>query len=168
MYSDYNLGEIYELGRGVVVDKVLALEWYEKALALGFDGAKERIEQLKSNSISIPKQTSNISLSEDEQEYLDEVKMCLEEDNEISPKERRLLDRLRVKLNISEERAKELEDSLNTPQLTEDEQEYLEEYKLCLEEDGEISSKERRLLDRLRDKLGITVERAKELEKIMI
>ena len=168
MYSAYNLGEIYELGRGVAVDKVLALEWYEKALALGFDGAKERIKQLKSNSISIPKQTSNISLSEDEQEYLDEVKMCLEEDNEISPKERRLLDRLRVKLNISEERAKELEDSLNTPQLTKEEQEYLEEYNLCLEEDGEISPKERRLLDRLRDKLCISVERAEELEKIIV
>ena len=97
-------------------------------------------------------------------EYLEEVKMCLEEDNEISPRERRLLDRLRIKLNISEERAKELEESLKSPQLTKDEQEYLEEYKLCMEEDGEISSKERRLLDRLRDKLGISVERAKELE----
>ena len=102
----------------------------------------------------------------EEKEYLEEVKICLEEDNEISPRERRLLDRLRYKLNIPEERAKELEESLKAPQLTEDEQEYLEEYKLCLEEDGEISSKERRLLDRLRDKLGISVERAKELENI--
>ena len=110
----------------------------------------------------------NSNISEDEQEYLEEVKMCLEEDNEISPKERRLLDRLRIKLNISEERAKELEESLKAPQLTEDEQEYLEEYKLCLEEGGEISSKERRLLDRLRDKLGISVERANELESSFI
>ena len=109
-------------------------------------------------------QTLNSNLSDAEKEYLEEVKMCLEEDNEISSRERRLLDRLRTKLNISEERAKELEESLKAPQLTEDEQEYLEEYKLCLEEDGEISSKERRLLDRLRDKLGISVERAKELE----
>ena len=108
--------------------------------------------------------TDTTILTSEEQEYLEEVKMCLEEDNEISPRERRLLDRLRTKLNISEERAKELEESLKAPQLTEDEQEYLEEYKLCLEEDGEISSKERRLLDRLRDKLGISVERAKELE----
>jgi len=167
MYSAYNLGEIYELGRGVAVNKALALDWYEKALELGYEGAKEKIDELRGiSSTSVQKQTSNSSISEDEQEYLEEVKMCLEEDNEISPKERRLLDRLRSKLNISEERAKELEESLKAPQLTEDEQEYLEEYKLCLEEDGEISSKERRLLDRLRDKLGISVERAKELEMI--
>lgn len=165
MYSAYNLGEIYELGRGVSVNKALALEWYEKAFELGLEGAKEKIDQLRGiTSTSTQKQTSNSSISEDEQEYLEEVKMCLEEDNEISPRERRLLDRLRNKLNISEERAKELEESLKAPQLTEDEQEYLEEYKLCMEEDGEISSKERRLLDRLRDKLGISVERAKELE----
>lgn len=165
MYSAYNLGEIYELGRGVAINKVLALEWYEKALELGLEGAKEKINQLRgTTSTSVQTQMLNSNVSEDEQEYLEEVKMCLEEDNEISPKERRLLDRLRIKLNISEERAKELEESLKAPQLTENEQEYLEEYKLCLEEDGEISSKERRLLDRLRDKLGISVERAKELE----
>lgn len=167
MYSAYNLGEIYEQGRGVTINKALALEWYEKALELGLEGAKEKIDELKGvSSTAIQIQASSSSLSEDEQEYLEEVKMCLEEDNEISPRERRLLDRLRNKLNISEERAKELEESLKAPQLTEDEQEYLEEYKLCLEEDGEISSKERRLLDRLRDKLGISVERAKELERL--
>ena len=49
--------------------------------------------------------------------------------------------------------------------MTDEEQEYLEEVKICLEEDGEISPKERRLLDRLRDKLGISVKRAEELEK---
>lgn len=102
--------------------------------------------------------------SEEELEYLDEIKACLEEDNEISPKERRLLDRLRIKLNISEGRAKELEGSLKVLQLTEEEREYLEEYKACLDEDGEISPKERRLLDRFRDKLGISEERVLELE----
>lgn len=89
----------------------------------------------------------------------------LSEDGEISSCERRLLNRLREKLGISERRAQELEDSLNSSQLTSDEQEYLEEYRACLEE-GEISSKERRLLDRLRDKLGIHPSRAKELENL--
>ena len=102
----------------------------------------------------------------DEMAYLDELKACLEEDGEISSKERRLLERYREKLGISAERAKELEVSLSAPQLTEDELEYLEEYKACLEEDGEISAKERRLLNRLREKLGITEERAEELEKL--
>ena len=104
-------------------------------------------------------------MTDEEQEYLDEVEICLEEDGEISTKERQLLDRLRAKLGITEMRAKELEASLNALKLTKEEQEYLEEYKLCLEEDGEISPKERRLLDRLRDKLGISVKRAEELEK---
>lgn len=106
----------------------------------------------------------SLSLTADEQEYLDEYRECLEEGNDISPKERRLLDRLREKLGISEKRSVELENSLK-PQLSEVEQEYLEEYRICLEEDGEISDRERRLLDRLRDKLGITQERANELEK---
>ncbi len=137
------------------------------SLILGLKEAKEKAEKMEViSSARLMIQTFNLNFSEGEQEYLEEVKMCLEEDDEISPRERRLLDRLRTKLNISEERAKELEESLKTPQLTEEEQEYLEEYKLCLEEDGEISSKERRLLDRLRDKLGISVERAKELEKL--
>ena len=101
-----------------------------------------------------------------ENEYLDELKACLEEDGEISPKERRLLERLREKLGISSERATELEATLSAPQLTDEEKEYLEEYKACFEEDEEISPKERRLLNRLRDTLGISAERAEELEKL--
>ena len=72
----------------------------------------------------------NYNKSKDpEGEYLEELKACLEEDSEISVKERRLLNRLRDRLGISEERAEELESSLLKPQLTEEEQEYLEEYK---------------------------------------
>ena len=107
------------------------------------------------------------TIAPNEQEYLDEVKACLEEDNEISPKERRLLERLREKLGISSERVIELEATLSVPQLTEKEKEYLEEYKACLEEDEEISPKERRLLNRLRDTLGISEERAIEIEKLL-
>lgn len=110
-----------------------------------------------------PALNSGLTMTEDEKEYVEEVKACLEVDSEISPKERRLLNRLRERLGISEERATELETSLQSIQLTDEEKEYLEEYKACLEE-GEISSKERRLLDRLRDKLGISEERAKEIE----
>ena len=110
-----------------------------------------------------PALNSGLTMTEDEKEYVEEVKACLEEDSEISPKERRLLNRLRERLDISEERAAELEASLQSIQLTDEEKEYLEEYKACLEE-GEISSKERRLLDRLREKLEISEERAKEIE----
>lgn len=103
------------------------------------------------------------SLTEEEVEYLNELKACLEEDGEISSKERRLLNRLRERLGINEERAEELEASLLEPELTEEEKEYLDEYKACIEE-GELSPKEIRLLNRLRMSLGISEERAKELE----
>lgn len=110
--------------------------------------------------------SSNSNTSNNEQEYLDEIRACLEEDGKISSRERRLLNRIREKLGISEERAAELEASFMKPQLTEDEQEYLEEYKACLEEDGEITPKAHRMLDRFRSRLGISEERALEIEKL--
>lgn len=101
--------------------------------------------------------------TESEKEYLEELKNCLEENNEISSGERRLLEKLRKHLGISEERALELEEYLK-PSLTEDEKEYLEEYRYCLASGNEISASERRLLDKLRNRLGISEDRAKNIE----
>ena len=98
-----------------------------------------------------------------EQEYLDMVKDCLE-DGEIGVRERKLLDKIRVKNGISEERAKELEATLSAPQLTDDEKEYLEAFKDACE-DGKVSDKQRRLLEKLRVMYGISEERAREIEK---
>ena len=106
---------------------------------------------------------NNDNVQDFESEYLTELKACLEEDGEISSKERRLLNRLRERLGITEERAEKLEASLLKPELTKEEQEYLDEYKACTEE-GELSPKEIRLLNRLRISLGISEERARELE----
>ena len=75
-----------------------------------------------------------------------------------------MLDRIRLSLGISEERAQELEASLK-PQLTEDEQEYLEMYREYMEK-GEITEKERRRLDKFASALDISEERRKELERI--
>ena len=55
---------------------------------------------------------------------------------------------------------------MKVPQLTDAEKEYLDEYKACLEEDSEITAKERRLLNRIRESLGISEERANEIEKL--
>lgn len=101
--------------------------------------------------------------TESEKEYLKELKNCLGENNEISSGERRLLEKLRKHLGISEERALELEEYLK-PSLTEDEKEYLEEYRYCLASGSEISASERRLLDKLRNRLGISEDRAKNIE----
>ncbi len=100
--------------------------------------------------------------SDNEREYLNIVKELLEDDAEITPRERKMLDRIRQSLGISEERATELEDSL-TPQLTEDEQEYVEMYQEYAEK-GEITEKERRRLDKFAAALGISEERMKEIE----
>lgn len=110
--------------------------------------------------------TSNTSVSENEQEYLEEIKACLADDGTISDRERRILNRLRDSLGISEQRAKELEYSLNKG-LTDDEKEYLDALKDSLI-DGVINNRERRLLDKLRASLGISEARAKELEKSIV
>lgn len=103
-------------------------------------------------------------LTSNEQKYIDEVKECLE-DGEITKTGRRLLNMQRERLGISEARAAELEASFSTPQLTDEEKEYLETYHDATD-DGQISEKERRMLNRLRDMLGITEERANEIEKL--
>lgn len=124
----------------------------------------EEIEQ-KLNTASKTSQTSvPANNQKNEAEYLDELKACLSDDNQISDRERRLLNRLRESLGISETRAKELEDSLINGGLTEDEKEYLDALKDSLV-DGVISDRERRLLDKLRISLGISDDRAKELEQ---
>lgn len=112
---------------------------------------------------SFPQQGGSMTTAE--QEYLTEYKECLaSKGGEFSDSERRLLERMRKSLGISVKRAAELEDSL-TPvlQLTEVESEYLEEYKQCAV-GGNITDSERRLLDRMKKTLGISDERAAEIE----
>ena len=91
----------------------------------------------------------------------------MEDDAEITPRERKMLERHRLKLGISEERAKELEASLLHPQLTEVEQEYLDELREAFEDGADITPRERKMLERHRLKLGISEERARELEKMI-
>ena len=107
-----------------------------------------------------------MSVADGEAEYLEELKACYE-DGVITDKERRLLDRLRKSLGISEARAAELEAMCQPLSLTAEEQEYADEVKVCLEDDGEITAKERRLLDRLAKSLGISPDRATEIEQMI-
>ncbi|MEI6056348.1 MAG: hypothetical protein WCR55_09860, partial [Lentisphaerota bacterium] len=105
-----------------------------------------------------------------EQEYIEDLKDCLS-DNIITDDERRILERRRAKLNISKERADKLEKeviaSLSVPKLTEEEQDYIEDLKDCLS-DNVITDDERRILERRRNKLGISEERVDELEKEVV
>ena len=113
-----------------------------------------------------PEQISSSQLNEDEQSYAEEVKFCLE-DGTIGDKERRFLERMRTKLGISPERAAAIEESLQKPELTEDEQEYFEAVKDEIF-DGVLPESSRRLLNRLRRSMDISEERAKEIELLAI
>ena len=102
--------------------------------------------------------------NDNEARYLEEIHFMLEDDGVIDERERTILERFRERYNITPERAKELEaQAIVSQELTSEEQEYLSEYKNSLQ-DGAISEKERRLLNRLAMALGISEERVKELE----
>lgn len=106
-----------------------------------------------------------VSNNDIEYEYLELLKDAVE-DGKIDASARKFLNRRREKLGISEEKASQLENMLlKGNQLNDSEKEYIEELKFCLEDNNEISEKERKLLNRLRDKLNILVDRAIELEK---
>lgn len=161
-----------------------AITLLEKGAALGIPWCKKEIERLQvegyygnnvvedavdeqkksSEDVSYAKNDRKSEITSNEQEYLDMVKDCVE-DGEIGTRERKLLDIIRVKNGISEERARELESTLTIPQLTQDELEYLETYQEYAEK-GEITEKERRRLDKFAKALGLTERRIQELEVI--
>ena len=103
--------------------------------------------------------------TDDEARYLEEVRFMLEDDGQIDARERTILESFRTRYNITPERTQELEaQAIASTQLTPAEQEYLEEYKNSLQ-NGIISERERRLLNRLATALGIDEARVAVLEK---
>lgn len=112
-------------------------------------------------------QTQKSELSEDELAYKEEVEFCLEDASEIDAHSRKFLERKRQKLGLSETRAQEIEDMVKASlvSFTDEEKEYMEALDDVIE-DGVIPDNVRRLLERERKSLGISEERAKELEKI--
>ena len=167
--SDEQLSD-YFAGATDCADKVLAFcelddKSDEEFLNRRIPEQIEELKQLRCGKNTSMHSSSSASVTSEEQEYLEEIRACLDNDGEISSRERRLLDRLRKSLGITEARAKELETSVNN--MSDDEKEYQEELKACLE-DGTISDRERRLLDRLRKSLGISEERAMAIENRLI
>ena len=163
--SDEQLSEFF-VGATDCADKVLACcecddKTDEEFLNRRIPEQIEELKQLRCGKNTSMHSSSSASVTSEEQEYLEEIRACFDNDGEITSRERRLLDRLRKSLGITEARAKELETSVNN--MSDDEKEYQEELKACLE-DGTISDRERRLLDRLRKSLGISEERAKAIE----
>lgn len=125
----------------------------------------ETLSSEQNSSQSIMKDKDAILLTDNEEKYKEEVLFCLEDGGTISTDDRKYLERKRIRFNVSEERAQEIEKQC-VPSFTDDEKEYIETFKdLC--RDGSISDRARRLLDRERDALGISKERAREIEKLI-
>ena len=101
------------------------------------------------------------TISPNEQKYLDLVQKSYA-NGEISDLNRKMLERIRIKLGISEERASDLETSL-IPQLSEDEMVYIDAVRAYLA-DGTIGENEREMLKTFCELNNISEERAKELE----
>jgi hypothetical protein len=113
---------------------------------------------------------TTVNFSSAEIEFMEELKESAE-DNLLDDGDWRILLRRANKLGISEERAKELCNiafKTVVSEYSEAELSYIEEIKFCLEDDDEISAKERRMLNRERDNLGISEERAEEIEQEFI
>lgn len=151
----------YQQGIGVDVN----LSEAERYLMIGVGHGDEECKKLLNDLYDSPSDKASINVNESsEKEYLDLLKESLI-DGEISDRERRMLEKIRISLGISEKRANELEANLNTSSLSNDEQEYIDSYKEA-NVDGSISDKERRLLEKLRVMYGISPERAKQLENM--
>ncbi len=119
----------------------------------------ERAQELEKEAIN-----AIFSFNPNEQKYIEEIKFMLEDDGMIDEQERKILDNMLDVLNISPERARQLEVIvLNKGDLTKEEKEYLVKAKSFIS-DGAISDRERRMLNRLANLLGISEQRAVELE----
>ena len=110
----------------------------------------------------------NVSFTKSEEEYLNSLKDIMSDGANLSALELKLLDRFRESLGISVERAQELKDYLLHPQLTDKEQQYFDSVKESLEDGVELSSRERKMLDRIRESLGISEDRAREIEGMIL
>lgn len=124
---------------------------------------KEKEDEKRMLPLSI-NSNSPSKFNDAESQYLKEVQFLLEE-GEIGTSERKLLERKRTKLGLSEDQARRIEASC-TIVLTNEEQEYAEIYK-DLVEDGEPTGRLRKLLDREADSLGLSPEQVAKVEQMI-
>lgn len=139
-------------------------EWQINAKFKPLEDFAKNVPNFEENADSVQPQVSKLTKAEEE--YLEEFKFCLE-DGEIGPKERRFLTRMQEKLGVSSERVRELEEAVTQIQLTDEEKEYVEAVKDEIE-NGCIPESSKRLLLRLRKRMGISDGRANELDSIAI
>ena len=111
--------------------------------------------------------TISSSLTYKEKEFLNEVRFCIEDDGIIDNSEQIFLNKTREKLGLTEERAKELQESLLKPQFTENEKEYINALSELMI-DGQIPESAQRIVERFRNLYEIDEQRANEIEKRLL
>lgn len=124
-------------------------------------------EQLEASQEGGARVISSDSFSEKETEYIELLRDALSDGNGIiDASVKKMLSRFAAKLGVSPERAAILE-QLHSLDLSSEEQEYLEEVKAIVSEDGGLSSVSLRLLKRFAEKLGISPDRADFLNRLV-
>ena len=113
---------------------------------------------------SLSRNTISSTLTDKEKEFLNEVRFCIEDDGIIDNSEQIFLNKTREKFGLTEERAKELQESLLKPQFTENEKEYINALSELMI-DGQIPESAQRIVERLRNLYEIDKQRANEIEK---
>lgn len=123
----------------------------------------KKLLQEKSQS----RNTISSTLTEKEKDFLNEVRFCIEDDDIIDNSEQIFLNKTREKLGLTEERAKELQESILKPQFTENEKEYINALSELMI-DGQIPESAQRIVERFRNLYEIDEQRANEIEKRLL
>ena len=112
---------------------------------------------------TLPQPNSATALTNNEEEFLNEVRFCLDNDGIIDSEEQVYLDKVSQKLGLTQTKAQELQNSLISPQLTDNEKKYIE----AISErtiDGKIPPSSQRIVERYRELYKVSSQRAEELE----
>ena len=112
---------------------------------------------------TLPQPNSVTALTNNEDEFLNEVRFCLDDDGIIDSEEQVYLDKVSQKLGLPQTKAKELQNSLISPQITDNERKYIEAISE-LTIDGKIPSSSQRIVERYRKLYEVSSQRAEELE----
>ena len=118
-----------------------------------------------SNSVETTAETAIIESNDPSSSYRKEVLFVLQ-DGAIGATERKLLEKKRKRLGLTEEQAREIEYSCSTPSMSEAELEYADTYK-DLVEDGEPTGRLRKLLNREAEALGLSPEQVAKVEQMI-
>jgi len=156
----------YDAKTDKTFSKTEEIEWEIDMQFKPLQDFEETVNSSDHGKISVT-QPSLDALTDAEIAYKEELEFCLEEETEIDEHSRKFLERKRQKLGLSEERAQEIEDMVKASlvSFTDEEKEYMEALDDVIE-DGVVPDNVRRLLERERKSLGLSEERAHELEKL--